>query len=388
MSDLQTLQHEIEAYHRGEVLGICKKESIADLAGDKKDEVIKQMIALRDMKIVAELMKQEKELSPEGFDLDRDNYQNRNFVGQAFDKYAKKIVPQSKESTELLFELACWAESEKILKEMIKKGEAKNCYFMLAGCGDEIFALVREIDKKEINGTLKVDMLKGALNAPEPAARIDELVAMGYDVREKNAEGESFLSYLENRIATYSYPKNKNGQLKKTKEKSLLQHISKEQKELETSNSNHSWKAVFGVMMAACILVVVVALAYGYNIANGSYQGTQEATTENTESNDQIDTEADENLLTDTSLKVEDGDTVNIDYTGYVDGEAFEGGTDQGASLTIGSGTFIDDFEEQLIGHSVGEEVEVNVTFPENYHEELKGKDATFMVTINGIYEE
>lgn len=93
---------------------------------------------------------------------------------------------------------------------------------------------------------------------------------------------------------------------------------------------------------------------------------------------------------TDTSLVVADGDTVNIDYTGYVDDVPFDGGSTDGAgtSLTIGSGRYIDDFEEQLIGHHVGETVTVNVTFPEDYSsEELQGKDARFEVTINGIYE-
>lgn len=94
---------------------------------------------------------------------------------------------------------------------------------------------------------------------------------------------------------------------------------------------------------------------------------------------------------TDTSLTVEDGDTVNIDYIGYIDDVAFDGGSTDGmgTSLTIGSGQYIDDFEEQLIGHNVGEMVAVNVTFPEDYGvEELNGKEARFDVTINGIYEE
>jgi trigger factor len=73
-----------------------------------------------------------------------------------------------------------------------------------------------------------------------------------------------------------------------------------------------------------------------------------------------------------------------------MDGVAFSGGDTQGmgADLTIGSGSYIDDFEEQLIGHYVGETVEVNVTFPENYgSEDFNGKDATFEVVINGIYQ-
>lgn len=92
-------------------------------------------------------------------------------------------------------------------------------------------------------------------------------------------------------------------------------------------------------------------------------------------------------LNTDEQLEIADGDEVNIDYVGTVDGVEFEGGNSGGAGydLTIGSGSFIDDFEQQLIGHRPGEEVTVEVTFPENYSEELAGKDAVFAVTVNGI---
>lgn len=92
---------------------------------------------------------------------------------------------------------------------------------------------------------------------------------------------------------------------------------------------------------------------------------------------------------TDETLEIKDGDTVNIDYVGTIDGVAFEGGDSNGAGydLTIGSGSFIDDFEQQLIGHSPGEELTVEATFPENYRNDdtVAGKDASFAVTINSI---
>lgn len=93
---------------------------------------------------------------------------------------------------------------------------------------------------------------------------------------------------------------------------------------------------------------------------------------------------------TDTSLTVKDGDTVNIDYVGKIDGTAFDGGsTDgQGTDLVIGSGSYIDDFEDQLVGAHPGDEVEVTVTFPDDYGAaDLAGKEAVFDVTVNGIYE-
>ena len=83
---------------------------------------------------------------------------------------------------------------------------------------------------------------------------------------------------------------------------------------------------------------------------------------------------------------VQKGDTVNIDFTGYVDGKEFENGSAEGFDLVIGSGRFIEGFEDGLIGKKVGKTVKIKVTFPENYGEEkLNGKEATFKVKINSI---
>ena len=81
------------------------------------------------------------------------------------------------------------------------------------------------------------------------------------------------------------------------------------------------------------------------------------------------------------------GDTVVMDFVGTVDGVAFEGGTAENYELELGSHQFIPGFEEQLVGHKAGEKVEVNVTFPENYTENLKGKAAVFACTIHEVKE-
>jgi trigger factor len=91
-----------------------------------------------------------------------------------------------------------------------------------------------------------------------------------------------------------------------------------------------------------------------------------------------------------TDRAVADGETVNIDYTGSIDGVAFEGGSTNGSGteVTIGVTSYIDDFLEQLIGHTPGESFDVNVTFPADYgKEELNGKDAVFAVKLNYIVE-
>lgn len=83
----------------------------------------------------------------------------------------------------------------------------------------------------------------------------------------------------------------------------------------------------------------------------------------------------------------QEGDTVNINYVGKIDGEEFEGGSDQGADLLLGSGRFIEGFEDGLIGASKGETRTLNLTFPEQYNPELAGKDVEFTVTVNAIKE-
>ena len=91
-------------------------------------------------------------------------------------------------------------------------------------------------------------------------------------------------------------------------------------------------------------------------------------------------------MLTVDDRAIADGDLANIDYEGFCDGVPFAGGKDEGYDLAIGSHSFIDTFEEQLIGKNIGDEVEVNVTFPAEYHAaELAGKPAMFKVKVNGI---
>lgn len=93
-------------------------------------------------------------------------------------------------------------------------------------------------------------------------------------------------------------------------------------------------------------------------------------------------------LIEVTDRPVKENDKVNIDFDGYLDGERFEGGKAEDYDLVIGSNTFIQGFEDQIIGHNVGDNFDVNVTFPEDYQaKEFQGKDAKFVVEINSITE-
>ena len=137
----------------------------------------------------------------------------------------------------------------------------------------------------------------------------------------------------------------------------------------------------------------VVAEVYVYpEVTLGDYKGLTVEVEKQTVSDADIDARIDQDRAKVSSTEevldrpVEEGDSVNLNYAGTVDGVAFEGGTAENQSLTIGSHQFIPGFEEQMIGMCVAEERDLNVKFPEDYHaEELKGKDAVFHVKVNSI---
>ena len=124
----------------------------------------------------------------------------------------------------------------------------------------------------------------------------------------------------------------------------------------------------------------------------GQYKGLEVEVTKQTVSEDDVNARIEQDrqkgarTIDVEDRPVEDGDTVNLDYAGSVDGVAFAGGTAQGQTLKIGSHQFIPGFEEQMVGMQIGEEKDLNVTFPEQYHsEELAGKAAVFHVKVNSI---
>ena len=126
----------------------------------------------------------------------------------------------------------------------------------------------------------------------------------------------------------------------------------------------------------------------------GKYKGVKVEMAETTVTDEEVDAEINKERernarnIEVTDRAVKDGDMTVIDFEGFVDEVAFEGGKGENYPLTIGSGAFIPGFEEQLIGAEIGKEVEVKVTFPEDYHaEDLKGKAAVFKCTVKEIKE-
>lgn len=140
--------------------------------------------------------------------------------------------------------------------------------------------------------------------------------------------------------------------------------------------------------------IFTAAVALKPEVKLGKYKGVKVEAAEVTVTDEEVDAkiekERENNARTIevTDRPVKDGDMTVLDFEGFVDGVAFDGGKGENYPLTIGSGAFIPGFEEQLVGAEIGKEVEVNVTFPEDYQaEELKGKAAVFKCTIKEIKE-
>ena len=161
------------------------------------------------------------------------------------------------------------------------------------------------------------------------------------------------------------------------------------------------WAPIVGAVLVLIVVIVAVATSGGGTGAPAADNaGSGNTTVENDAEPE--DASADDNqepvsadgedpaLDTTEGVVIQNGDHINLDYVGTIDGVEFEGGNTMGmgTDLLIGSGSYIDGFEEGIIGHAVGETFDLNLTFPENYHEELAGKDVVFRTTVNGIYKQ
>ncbi len=150
-------------------------------------------------------------------------------------------------------------------------------------------------------------------------------------------------------------------------------------------------KRILAVVSAMAVMAVSAfgcgssSKDYSKNVTVGNYIGLEVTAIDTSVSDEELD-ETLASLFRDT---VEDGDVINLDFDGYINGETFEGGSsdEDGYDLEIGSGALIDGFEDGLIGAKVGEEVSLDLTFPEeDYDEEFAGKDVTFVCVVNSIY--
>lgn len=379
---VENFMNNLKNYRRENVRVMLRNGILEQIDEADKISVYKSIFALCDKKIAEQLFKLTGQFSVEMLELDLKNRNHREFVSFLMTKYLRKIDTKEEADCERLFEIACIVENKPMLQYLIQQGRAVSKYPKLVTGSLELFALIDKIPGGVMDSDCKVAFLVEAALSDHSVKAVDILVEKGFDLAEKNSEGLSAVNVLEKRINSTKYTKNRSGELKKKKDLEAVRYIKRVLSGKAEKEKKFPVKKLIILGVAVLIAIcIAVAIIYQNVKSDEDADAAAETTTEETE---------EVTYNSDTGLTVADGDTVNIDYTGYVDGEAFDGGSTDGygTDLTIGSGTYIDDFEEQLIGHNVGENVQVTVTFPEDYGvEELNGKEAVFDVTINGIYE-
>lgn len=383
----EMMKTEMKNKNRAQVLRLLKEGAFEQLTEQEIPSTCRELMALRDAQIVAELAKKVDIFTPEMLELDWNNWNDCQFVDQILNKYSKKFCWQDEEVCNKLFEIACIVGNEKTVLSLMKQKKAANLYSKLAASSDELFAVLLKSKLTEFSQDQIVDMIAYATLSGKANVRLKSLLDKKFDFSTKNAQDETAVDVVKKIIEDKKYDKNKTGSLKKTQDANALQFLMKVEKGLiEEEPKKIEWKKILPISIAA---VVVIVFACVIGISQHDSAKKNETQTDNTNTNTNTNSTS-QSYNKDKNLVVKDGDTVNIDYIGYVDDVAFEGGNTngQGTSLTIGSHSYIDNFEEQLIGHNVGDKVTVNVTFPDDYHNaDMQGKDARFEVTINGIYE-
>ena len=402
---LEALTQAIRAYRREDVAYLLQKGILKEIPESEKISVYRELVSLQNPDIISAIAKQETHLPPEIFDDPSRSSQSKSFVCQCFTKFRKQFNYESTAVCNQLFTISCECGCTGMINYLIEKGKAKDRYHELGGCSLDTLKQTKKLTYDLMPADELVQFYLAAFTTAEREAKFTYLTAHGFDLFIKDHDGKNILFYLKERISSGKYPKNRHGSLLQTEDRNIYEKLKKLKSDLENPSpaKETSKKKLALIISAVCVIVLIIAIAIASEWKGKSTSdNTGEAetsTSEPSQTSDTSETDSASNETsdasetsydTDNSLTVADGDKVNIDYTGYIDGTAFSGGSTNGngADLTIGSGTYIDDFEDQLIGAHPGDQVTVNVTFPDTYNNsDLAGKDAEFDVTVNGIYK-
>lgn len=322
------------------------------------------------------------EFTPDMFEVNLMNVNNREFMCMILNDYCDKFDLENEDVIKWTFEVGCKVGAKKIVAKLLAKKKAGKYIAAMTDAEEEVFKLLKK-SKSDLSDNEKVELISKVALGSNAAERMAYLKSWGYDFNVKNDEGKTARDILKEE-GNKSSGKGKKGVSKNgniSRGINLIDATDKGDNKIETSKGNLICILIIFLVVGTIVVSFVMSKKQDKKDSNNNGETSQ--IVETTDLND-------DGIDRDTSRAVEYGDVVNIDYVGSVDGVEFEGGSTEGygASLEIGSHSYIDDFEDQLVGHYIGETVDVYATFPEDYgREDLNGKEALFVVTINGIYK-
>lgn len=315
----ELLQKLIREYKREEIRTYLKKGILKELSGEEKGPLLQELVALRDMQIVKILSKELDTFNPDMLDIDCSNWQNRNFISEILDKYPKKFDWTDDQVCEKLFDFACRVTHPGTAERIIRKKKAVSRYYRLAGGADDLFALLKEVKPSELTVEQRLDIILEASTTEQEVERLMQLEEWGYDLKEKNAHGATVNILLEEKIRNTHYPKNRSGELQRKKDRNALNRLNSiqnprpEAEEEKKSGLSPRKKLIIVVLIICAALVVGSLCHYAMRNSGSTDSGTESELSAESETSDNGNSASTETRM------VQDGDTVNIDYTGYVD---------------------------------------------------------------------
>lgn len=392
---VENLKEEIRTYHRETVLELMKNGALRNAEPAEKTELYRKITGLRSIELVEQIVADEAKLEPEYLQIDFSNYSNREFVQQVLKKCRKSLDLSADSTVSRFFILACDADDTDTIRFLLKQKKYSGDISKISELPVQDFKSVIRICQREIEASKSAaDFYIAAGCSEHGTEKVTALIEAGYNLNAKNEQNQTLEASVTKRVNANKYPGSKDGKLAKVRDQQILNLLKPKVESEDERKKNMQNRLIIGVIIAAAVVAVIAIIVSGNKSSSTSsttssvVTSTESSALSGTSSTISAADTSSMTLNTDTSLTVAKGDTVNIDYTGYVDGKQFDGGTATGQDLTIGSGTFIDGFEDQLIGAKVGSTVTVTVTFPEDYGvDSLNGKEATFNVKINGIYQ-
>ncbi|MCD8151357.1 MAG: hypothetical protein LUE92_17810 [Clostridiales bacterium] len=256
---IENLESAIDRYRREDVLRMLKKGVLDGLADEEQEYFYCRLASLRSMEILDYLSHRKACFPAKMMQLDFDMSQNRSFVLEALEKYHKKFNLSDDEECSQLFAIACAVGDAKMVKNLIRKKKAADCYPLVGSAPFPVFIQVSQIAADALSNDQWIELYLGAFISRDGYARMDYMLKQGLDLFRKNEEGKTAADLLEERTTSYRYSNKKNGCYQKIQEEQLLSELRKLQATLEQPpEEKHSRKKMIAIACACLAAAFVI----------------------------------------------------------------------------------------------------------------------------------
>ncbi len=258
----------IRMYRRDEVSVLIRDHAIDIATDEQKMEIGKGIMGLRDIKLVEQFAKEQKVFTPDMLRLDFENWNNRDFVRQVLSQCKKNFDLSDEQVCRELFEISCEVGQTEVLSFLVNKKKATDCYPMLASGTEEAFAVLKQVKPASLDADMRVEIMLAAATTTQGQERLEKLSSFGYNLFEENSDEKELSDLLNERIASNTYTKNRAGDMKRMKDKSVVQYIERKRNPVDpkAGRKKFSIKKALPFLILGLIFLCVLVYAIAYQI--------------------------------------------------------------------------------------------------------------------------